>query len=105
MENTVPTLLFVAALIAYGLPLALASVHEAFWKGYDTIVLADFVNTTGDAVFHDTLKQAQSMLRASCALCVGVRVSRLFTFTGPCFMQRLAFSVPHLGEPLLGRSV
>jgi serine/threonine protein kinase/tetratricopeptide (TPR) repeat protein len=55
----VPTVLFVAALIAFGL----------YWRSHqagklsekDTIVLADFVNTTGDAVFDDTLKQALSV--------------------------------------------
>jgi serine/threonine protein kinase/tetratricopeptide (TPR) repeat protein len=54
-----PTLLLVAALVAYGL----------YWRSHqstklsekDTIVLADFVNATGDAVFDDTLKQALSV--------------------------------------------
>jgi serine/threonine protein kinase len=55
----VPALLLVAALVAYGL----------YWRSRpstklsekDTIVLADFLNTTGDAVFDDTLKQALSV--------------------------------------------
>jgi serine/threonine protein kinase len=54
-----PILLLVAALIAYGL----------FWRSHestklsekDTVVLADFTNTTGDAVFDETLKQALSV--------------------------------------------
>ena len=46
-------------------------------------------------------------LEASCALCVGVRVSRLLTFHAdwPGFHAHLAFSVSHLGARLLGRSV
>jgi serine/threonine protein kinase len=55
----VPTLLFVVSLVAYGF----------YWRSHqstkisekDTIVVADFVNTTGDAVFDDTLKQALSV--------------------------------------------
>jgi eukaryotic-like serine/threonine-protein kinase len=54
-----PALLFVAALVAYGL----------YWRSHqptklsekDTVVLSDFTNTTGDAVFDDTLKQALSV--------------------------------------------
>jgi eukaryotic-like serine/threonine-protein kinase len=55
----VPAVLFVASLIAFGL----------YWRSHqaskltdkDTIVLADFTNTTGDPVFDDTLKQALSV--------------------------------------------
>ena len=46
----------VAALIAGGL--YLRSRHAAPLTERDTIVLADFANTTGDSVFDDTLKQA-----------------------------------------------
>ena len=46
----------VAALVAGGL--YFRSRHAAPLTEKDTIVLADFTNTTGDAVFDDTLKQA-----------------------------------------------
>ncbi|MFY9530718.1 MAG: serine/threonine-protein kinase, partial [Candidatus Acidiferrales bacterium] len=46
----------VAALVAGGL--YFRSRHTAPLTGKDTIVLADFTNTTGDAVFDGTLKQA-----------------------------------------------
>jgi len=46
----------VAALIAGGL--YFRSRHAAPLTEKDTIVLADFANTTGDSVFDDTLKQA-----------------------------------------------
>jgi hypothetical protein len=46
----------VAALVAGGL--YLRSRHAAPLTEKDTIVLADFTNTTGDTVFDDTLKQA-----------------------------------------------
>jgi len=55
----VPALFIAAALVVYG----------SYWRSHpstklsekDTIVLADFTNTTGDAVFDDTLKQALSV--------------------------------------------
>ena len=46
----------VAALVAGGL--YFRSRHAARLTEKDTIVLADFANTTGDSVFDDTLKQA-----------------------------------------------
>jgi pentatricopeptide repeat protein len=54
-----PTVLFLVAFVAYGL----------YWRSHqtakltdkDTIVLADFTNTTGDPVFDDTMKQALSI--------------------------------------------
>ena len=46
----------VAALVAAGL--YFRSRHAAPLTEKDTIVLADFTNTTGDSVFDDTLKQA-----------------------------------------------
>jgi serine/threonine protein kinase len=54
-----PALLVAAALVAYGV----------YWRSHqaakltdkDTIVLADFTNTTGDPVFDDTMKQALSI--------------------------------------------
>ena len=46
----------VAALVAVGL--YFRSRHAAPLTEKDTIVLADFANTTGDSVFDDTLKQA-----------------------------------------------
>jgi tetratricopeptide (TPR) repeat protein len=46
----------VAALVAGGL--YFRSRHAAPLTEKDTIVLADFANTTGDSVFDDTLKQA-----------------------------------------------
>ena len=46
----------VAALVAGGF--YFRSRHAAPLTGKDTIVLADFTNTTGDGVFDDTLKQA-----------------------------------------------
>jgi eukaryotic-like serine/threonine-protein kinase len=55
----VPALLVVTALVAYGLywhPRQTAKLTDK-----DTIVLADFMNTTGDSVFDDTLKQALSI--------------------------------------------
>ena len=48
--------LVVAALIAGGL--YFRSTHGAKLTEKDTVVLADFANTTGDAVFDGTLKQA-----------------------------------------------
>ena len=53
---TVSTLLIVAALIAGSLYWRSRSAPKLTDK--DTIVLADFANTTGDAIFDDTLKQA-----------------------------------------------
>jgi eukaryotic-like serine/threonine-protein kinase len=52
----VPATALVAALIAGGLYWRLRQHSKLTEK--DTIVLADFSNTTGDAVFDDTLKQA-----------------------------------------------
>ena len=49
-------LIVVAALVAGGL--YFRSRHAAPLTEKDTIVLADFKNTTGDSVFDDTLKQA-----------------------------------------------
>src|SRR6202008_4230380 len=46
----------VAALVAGGL--YFRSRHAARLTETDTVVLADFTNTTGDSVFDDTLKQA-----------------------------------------------
>ena len=54
---TVPAaVVVVAALVAGGL--YFRSRHAARLTEKDTIVLADFTNTTGDTVFDDTLKQA-----------------------------------------------
>src|SRR5262249_45239264 len=53
---TVSALLVVAALAASGLYWRSRSTPKLTDK--DTIVLADFTNTTGDAIFDDTLKQA-----------------------------------------------
>ena len=52
----VPAAVVVAALVAGGL--YFRSRHAAPLTEKDTIVLADFTNTTGDSVFDDTLKQA-----------------------------------------------
>src|SRR5271165_948787 len=60
--RTVPTWVWVAA----GLLLAVIIVGVVYWRSHsvpaltakDSILLADFVNTTGDAVFDGTLKQA-----------------------------------------------
>jgi eukaryotic-like serine/threonine-protein kinase len=46
------------ALLAVGGYLYYRSSHSSKLTETDTIVLADFTNTTGDAVFDDTLKQA-----------------------------------------------
>ena len=46
------------ALLAVGGFLYYRSTHSSKLTETDTIVLADFTNTTGDAVFDDTLKQA-----------------------------------------------
>jgi serine/threonine protein kinase len=51
--------LILAALTAGGL--YYRSKHKPKLTGKDTIVLADFTNTTGDPVFDDTLKQALSV--------------------------------------------
>src|SRR5262249_47001824 len=53
-------------LVAVGAILALLAAGAVYWRSIkahaltekDTIVLADFSNTTGDAIFDDTLKQA-----------------------------------------------
>jgi DNA-binding winged helix-turn-helix (wHTH) protein/tetratricopeptide (TPR) repeat protein len=55
----VPVIAVVTALIASGL--YLRSRSKAKLTDKDTIVLADFTNTTGDPVFDDTLKQALSV--------------------------------------------
>jgi len=55
----VPVVAVVTALIASGL--YLRSRSKAKLTDKDTIVLADFTNTTGDPVFDDTLKQALSV--------------------------------------------
>jgi eukaryotic-like serine/threonine-protein kinase len=52
----IPGFLVVAAMIAGGF--YWRSQHIGKLGGRDTIVLADFSNTTGDTVFDDTLKQA-----------------------------------------------
>src|SRR5712692_776920 len=52
----VPAATFFLALLAGGL--YWRSHHSAKLTEKDTIVLADFTNTTGDAIFDDTLKQA-----------------------------------------------
>jgi len=60
--RTVPTWVWVAA----GLLLAVIIVGVVYWRSHsvpaltakDSILLADFVNTTGDPVFDGTLKQA-----------------------------------------------
>jgi hypothetical protein len=49
----------VAVLMASGLYLRSRSSNQLTEK--DTIVLADFTNTTGDSVFDDTMKQALSV--------------------------------------------
>src|SRR5262249_46304078 len=59
---TVSALLVVAALAASGLYWRSRSTPKLTDK--DTIVLADFTNTTGDAIFDDTLKQAPATQRA-----------------------------------------
>ena len=46
------------ALLAVAGFLYYRSTHSSKLTETDTIVLADFTNTTGDAVFDDTLKQA-----------------------------------------------
>jgi eukaryotic-like serine/threonine-protein kinase len=53
---TVAAVLLIAALIGGGL--FLRSRHSTTLTEKDTVVLADFVNTTGDPVFDGTLKQA-----------------------------------------------
>jgi serine/threonine protein kinase/tetratricopeptide (TPR) repeat protein len=53
-----PALLVLAAIVAGGLYLRLH--RTPILTEQDTVVLADFNNTTGDAVFDDTLKQAIS---------------------------------------------
>ena len=53
----VPAAVLVVACLAAG-GLYFRSRHAAPLTEKDTIVLADFTNTTGDAVFDDTLKQA-----------------------------------------------
>jgi len=53
---SVPVALLVAVLIAGGL--YFRSVHAAKLTEKDTVVLAEFANTTGDPVFDGTLKQA-----------------------------------------------
>src|SRR5439155_7326061 len=56
-KTAVPIIVvLIAALIAGGLYFRLPSSKPLTVK--DTIVLADFANTTGDAVFDDALKQA-----------------------------------------------
>jgi eukaryotic-like serine/threonine-protein kinase len=50
--------LLIAALVGAGLFFFLRSRHTNALTEKDTVVLADFVNTTGDAVFDGTLKQA-----------------------------------------------
>jgi serine/threonine protein kinase/predicted Zn-dependent protease len=54
----VPTGAFIVAVFAGALYWRSTKVHALTEK--DTIVLADFANTTGDAVFDDTLRQALS---------------------------------------------
>ena len=49
-------------------PLAVTSISTARRSRKDTIVLADFTNTTGDPVFDDTLKQAVSVQLAQSPL-------------------------------------
>jgi len=52
----VPVAAVIVAIVAGGLYWRSTKVHALTEK--DTIVLADFANTTGDAIFDDTLKQA-----------------------------------------------
>jgi serine/threonine protein kinase/Tfp pilus assembly protein PilF len=54
----IPAAVLCAALVAGALYWRSSKVHALTEK--DTIVLADFANTTGDAIFDDTLRQALS---------------------------------------------
>jgi eukaryotic-like serine/threonine-protein kinase len=54
----IPAAVLFAALVAGALYWRSSKVHALTEK--DTIVLADFANTTGDAIFDDTLRQALS---------------------------------------------
>jgi hypothetical protein len=54
-------LVVIAALVAGGL--YFRSRHAAPLTEKDTIVLSDFTNTTGDAIFDDTLKTAPTSKR------------------------------------------
>jgi len=53
------TMLTIVVVVAVGLSFLQRQAHRLTQQ--DTLVLADFVNTTGDSVFDDTLKQAISV--------------------------------------------
>ena len=57
-SRTGPIIAAVAVLIAGGVFFLSRSRHSNALTEKDTVVLADFVNTTGDPVFDGTLKQA-----------------------------------------------
>jgi len=85
-----PAAVLVALLIAGGLYFRSATAAKLTEK--DTVVVADFANTTGDAVFDDTLKQALAVdLEQSPFLRVvpAARVRQTLTFMGRSPDERL----------------
>jgi serine/threonine protein kinase/tetratricopeptide (TPR) repeat protein len=85
-----PVALVIVALLAGGLYFRSRSGHTLTQQ--DTIVLADFTNTTGDAVFDGTLKQALAVdLEQSPFLRVltGARVRQTLRFMGRSSDERL----------------
>ena len=86
----IPAVLAIVALVAAGL--YFRSRSNRTLTGQDTIVIADFANTTGDAVFDGTLKQALGVdLEQSPFLRVltGARVRQTLKFMGRSPDERL----------------
>jgi eukaryotic-like serine/threonine-protein kinase len=61
-ERRSPVIVLVVAILAIAVGLYYRSPQQTrFLTEKDTIVLADFSNSTGDAIFNDTLKTALSV--------------------------------------------